>query len=66
MHTIYQRLLADLENGEAQLRAQEEELEQRDAEISRVMGELRQCQAQLHGEQVCRLTNLTSEVTFPG
>ena len=52
MHTIYQRLCVDLENREAQLRAQEEELEQRDADISRLLGELRQCQAQLHREQV--------------
>ena len=47
-----QRLLADLECREAQLRAQEEELKQRDTDISRLMSELRQCQIQLQTEQV--------------
>ena len=45
-----QRLRTDLENREAQLRAQEEDLKQRDAEISRLIAEL--CQAQLQREQV--------------
>ena len=44
---VHQRLLVDLEKREAQLRDQEEELKQRDIEISRLVGELRQYQAQL-------------------
>ena len=36
-----------MEKRDAQLRDQEEELRQRDIEISRLVGELRQCQAQL-------------------
>ena len=45
-----QRLHTDLENREAQLRAQEEDLKQRDAENSRLITEL--CQVQLQREQV--------------
>ena len=48
---LYQRLLADMEKRDAQLRDQEEELKQKDVEISRLGRELRQCQTQL--EQVC-------------
>ena len=47
-----QRLHADLEDREAQLRAQEEEMKQRDAEISRLLGELRDCRAHLQRQQV--------------
>ena len=47
-----QRLRADLEDREARLRAQKEEMKQRDAEISRLLGELRSCQAQLQRQQV--------------
>ena len=50
--TYIQSLHADLENREARLRAQEEETKQRDAEISRLLGELRRCQAQLQEQQV--------------
>ena len=51
-NTHTQRLRADLEDREAQLRAKEEEMKQRDAEISRLMAELRICQAQLPRHQV--------------
>ena len=47
-----QSLHADLGDREAWLRAQEEETKQRDAEISRLLGELRRCQAQLQEQQV--------------
>ena len=47
-----QRLRADLEDREAWLRAQEEEMKQKDAEISRLLEELRDCQAQLQRQQV--------------
>ena len=47
-----QRLRAELEDREARLRAQEEEMQQRDDEINRLMGELRSCQAQLLRQQV--------------
>ena len=39
-----QRLYADLEARETQLKVQEEEMKQRDAEINRLVGELRRCQ----------------------
>ena len=51
-YTHTQRLRADLEDREAQLRAKEEEMNQGDADISRLMGELRRCQAQLLRHQV--------------
>ena len=47
-----QRLHADLEDKEARLRAQEEEMKERDAEINRLLGELRRCQTQLLGPLV--------------
>ena len=50
--TYIQSLCADLEDREAQLRAQEEETKQRDAEIDKLLGELRRCQAQLQEQQV--------------
>ena len=50
--TYIQSLRADLEDREAQLRAQEEEMKERDAEINRLLGELRKCQTQLLGLQV--------------
>ena len=49
---LLQRLCADLENREAQLRAQEEEMKQRDAEISTLKEELRRYQAHLERQQV--------------
>ena len=46
-----------MEKRDAQLRDQEEELKQKDIEISRLIGELGQCQAQLRRlEQVCLKT----------
>ena len=57
-----QRLRAELEEREARLRAQEEGMQQRDAEINRLMGELRRCQAELQWnkdkqiQQVCVLS----------
>ena len=47
--TCVQHLRADLEDREARLRAQEEEMKERDAEINRLLGELRRCQTQLLG-----------------
>ena len=47
-----QSLRADLEEREARLRAQEEETKQRDAEISRLLGELRRCNVRLQEQQV--------------
>ena len=47
-----QSLRADLGDRETRLRAQEEEMKQRDAEIGRLLGELRRCQAQLQEQQV--------------
>ena len=53
MIIIYmQSLQADFEDREARLRAQEEEMKERDAEINRLLGELKQCQTQLLGLQV--------------
>ena len=49
----YQSLRADLEEREAQLKAQEEEMKERNAEITRLLGELRRCQTQLLEQQVC-------------
>ena len=43
-HAYLQRLRIDLEEREAHLRAKEEEMKQRDAEIGRLIGELRRCQ----------------------
>ena len=42
-----QRLRAGLEDREAQLRAQEEGMKQKDAEINKLMEKLKICQAQL-------------------
>ena len=39
MHLCTQWLRTDLEDREARLRAQEEEMQQRDTEISRLLGE---------------------------
>ena len=50
--TCIQSLRSDLEDREAQLRAQEEEMKERDTEINRLLGELRRCQTQLLGQQV--------------
>ena len=50
--TYVQSLHADLENREVRLRAQEEEMKKRDAEINRLLGELRRCQTQLLEQQV--------------
>jgi hypothetical protein len=50
--TYIQSLRADLEDREARLRAQEEEMTERDAEINRLLGELRRCQTPLLGPQV--------------
>ena len=50
--TYIQSLRADLEDREARLRAQEEEMKERDAEINRLLEELRRCQTQLLGPQV--------------
>jgi hypothetical protein len=41
-----------MQDREARLRAQEEEMKERDAEINRLLGELRRCQAQSLGPQV--------------
>ena len=55
MIIIYmQSLQADLEDREARSRTQEEEMKERDAEINRLLGELKQCQTQLLGLQVYR------------
>jgi chromosome segregation ATPase len=53
---IIQSLRADLEDREARLRAQEEEMKERDTEINRLLGELRRCQTQLLGPRVYRMT----------
>ena len=45
-HQHTQRLCADLEDREAQLLMQEEEMQRQDAEISRLVGELRALQLQ--------------------
>ena len=55
MYGTLQSLRTDLEEREARLRTQEEEMKQRDAEINRLLEELRRCGAQLLGEQVCIL-----------
>ena len=52
-----QCLRADLEDREARLRAQEEEMKERDAEINTLLGELWRCQAQLLGLQVVQNDN---------
>ena len=57
---LYQRLLADMEKRDAQLRDQEEELKQKDVEISSLIGELRQCQAQLRRLEQVYLINMAS------
>ena len=48
----YIPLRTDMEDREARLRAQEDEMQQRDAEISILMAELRRCQAQIQRQQV--------------
>ena len=53
--TYVQSLRADLEDKVARLRAQEEEMKERDAEINRLLGELRRCQTQLLGSQVYKM-----------
>ena len=40
------------QDREAQLRTQEEEVKEKDAEIDRLLGELRRCRAQLLRQQV--------------
>ena len=53
MIIIYmQSLQADLEDREARLRAQEEEMKERNAENNRLLRELKQYQTQLLGLQV--------------
>ena len=55
IHTHTQRLHTDLEERQAQLSALGKEVEQKDAEISRLMGELHvtNSQVQLETHQVC-------------
>ena len=58
-YTLYlyiQRLQIDVEDKKAQLRVLEKEVEQRDAEIVRLMGELhvKNSQAQILKQQVCK------------
>ena len=48
-----QRLHAGLEARETQSRAKEEEMKQRDAEINRLLGELRRCQELLRQVSFC-------------
>ena len=66
-HSPYiQRLRADLEDREAQLRAQEEEMKERDAETNRLLGELRKCQAQLQEQQVANQTTMHVSIVSLG
>ena len=46
LYLYIQSLFLELEDREARLRAQEEEMKVRDAEINRLLGELRQLQRQ--------------------
>jgi hypothetical protein len=52
-----QRLQVDVEDKKAQLRALGKEMEQRDADVARLMGELNvtNSQAQIMKHQVCSL-----------
>ena len=56
-----QRLRVDLEEREARLRAKDEEMKQRDAEITRLMEELERCQglAMRLLTQVYKLANVS-------
>ena len=48
----YTQYALNMQDREARLRAQEEEVKEKDAEINRLLGELRRCQTQLLGQQV--------------
>ena len=52
-----QKLRVELEEREAWLRAQEKEMQQRDAENNRLVEELRRCQARLLNQQVISLVS---------
>ena len=46
------KLYINIQEREVRLRARKEEMKERDAEINRLLGELRRCQTQLLEQQV--------------